>query len=78
MLAGSAADRFALRAVSLTGLNRLLSCRRTEVKPVLERLLAPAPSSSGYTSGQNLEVLYMLITEIIKTYQEIMRFISRN
>ncbi len=42
MLAGSAADRFALRAVSLTGLNRLLSCRRTEVKPVLEWLLAPA------------------------------------
>jgi hypothetical protein len=42
MLAGSAADRFALRAVSLTGLNRLLSCRRTEVKPDLERLLAPA------------------------------------
>ncbi len=42
MLAGSAADRFALRAVSLTGLNRLLSCRRTEVEPVLERLLAPA------------------------------------
>ena len=43
-----------------------------------EPFIVFAPSSSGYTSGQNLKVLYILITEIIKTYQEIMRFISRN
>ena len=43
-----------------------------------EPFIVFAPSSSGYTSGQNLEVLYILITEIIKTYQEIMRFLSRN
>ena len=43
-----------------------------------EPFIVFAPSSSGYTSGQNLKVLYILITEIIKTHQEIMRFISRN
>ncbi len=43
-----------------------------------EPFIVFAPSSSGYTSGQNLKVLYISITEIIKTYQEIMRFISRN
>jgi hypothetical protein len=42
MLAGSVSDRFALRELSLSGLNRLLACRRREVEPVLERLLAPA------------------------------------
>ncbi len=37
-----------------------------------EPFIVFAPSLSGYTSGQNLEVLYILITEIIKKYQEIM------
>jgi hypothetical protein len=32
-----------------------------------EPFIVFVPSSSGYTSGQNLEVLYILITEIIKT-----------
>ncbi len=43
-----------------------------------EHFIVFAPSSSGYTSGQNLEVLYKLITEISKhikklcaSYQEI-------
>jgi hypothetical protein len=43
-----------------------------------EPFIVFAPSSSGYTSGQNLEVLYILITEISKhieklcaSYQEI-------
>jgi hypothetical protein len=43
-----------------------------------EPFIVFAPSSSGYTSGKNLEVLYIPITETIKTYHEIMRFISRN
>ena len=43
-----------------------------------EPFIVFVPSSSGYTSGQNLKVLYILISETIETHQEIMRFISRN
>jgi hypothetical protein len=66
-----------LRAVTLddsTPQRRISELRVWSYEP----FIVFAPSSSGYTSGQNLKALYILITEIIKTYQEIMRFIPRN
>ncbi len=66
-----------LRAVTLddsTPQRRISELRVWSYEP----FIVFAPSSSGYTRGQNLKVLYILITEIIKTHQEIMRFISRN
>ena len=43
-----------------------------------ELFIVFAPSSSGYTSGQNLEVLYILNNRNNQNILEIMRFISRN